>query len=122
MNRPCCRSIVLLAAVLGGTADGQRSVAGRAAGPAERGVACAPDPLVPGVEFTRITVDTGEIVIARVTRAVVAPDDGLWVLDGTGPVIVKLDSTGRLERAITARGEGPGELSQPEAMAVRPDG
>lgn len=96
-------------------------VACRPAG--DRSLAQAPDPcrLVPvalRASVTPVTPDTTRVHVANVTRAAVLPSNELVVLDGTGPVLFRVDTLGRTTVLHDRRGPGPGELSDPRAFAI----
>ena len=57
-----------------------------------------------------------------VTSLAVAPDGTIYVLDRQSTDVRAFDPSGMWMRALGRRGEGPGELKQPDGVAVLSDG
>ena len=86
----------------------------------------SPDiPLVPDVEevYTVGVLDGAPWEMFGSVRAVAFDEDGtLFILDNDAGHIVAVDPSSEFVRTISNKGEGPGELNQPIAMAVFSDG
>ncbi len=68
--------------------------------------------------------DEGPESFYNVRRSSVGTDaaGNIYVLDADGHRIIMFDSSGEFVRAMGREGEGPGELSWPFGLSVRPDG
>ncbi len=86
----------------------------------------SPDmPLEPTVEemYTVGVLDGAPWEMFGSVRGVAFDEDGtLFILDNDAGHIVVVDASGEFVRTISNKGEGPGELNQPIAMAVFADG
>ncbi len=64
-----------------------------------------------------------EYLFGSVTGLAVAPDGTIYVLDRQGPELRAYDAQGAYVRTIGTKGEGPGELKQPDSgLTVLSDG
>lgn len=78
---------------------------------------CEVTPVVASARIDALVPDTARVKFAEVTRADVRPNGDLVVLDGTGPVLFRVDTLGRTTVLVDRRGTGPGELADPKAFA-----
>lgn len=111
----------LLFAVVSLACDDGRESSGIAPEIADQ-VACHEDPSVATMALDTVVLADTAPLVATVTAADVTEEGGLWLVDASGPVAVRIGPSGTLEAAITATGEGPGELAEPRAAATGPDG
>jgi 6-bladed beta-propeller len=72
----------------------------------------------PRTLFTVGVADGGPQAFGNVTDVAFDDAENLYVLDVLSFRVVVFDSAGRLIRTMGQRGEGPGELSTPQQMAV----
>jgi hypothetical protein len=63
-----------------------------------------------------------EETFGNVTAIEVGPDGTMYVLDGSLNTVRVFSAGGEYLRSISRRGQGPGELTRPRAMALAPDG
>lgn len=80
-----------------------------------------PATLVPEVSIGKTEGDP-HYLFGRVTSLAVAPDGTIYVLDYQSADVRAFDPSGTWLRTLGRRGEGPGELSRPGAVAVLSDG
>lgn len=69
-------------------------------------------------EVAQVTLEEAEDdPIVEITSLAPRPGGGFIVVDGPADRVRLYDATGRLERSLGGRGEGPGELQSPTAAA-----
>ncbi|MYH09809.1 MAG: hypothetical protein F4143_06765 [Gemmatimonadales bacterium] len=129
MRKVPCRTrhltrLVLLALPFASAGCGDDAGSGDA-GSAAAGLDSPDISLAPGVEemYTVGVLDGAEWeMFGRVADVGFDADGTLFILDNDAGHIVVVDPAGEFVRTISNKGEGPGELSQPIAMAVFSDG
>ena len=117
-------TVILMAAACTGErrADRVSSTASDRGRQGTTGNACALTPQRIQADFQPVVLDSASMRITEVTRAAVGPLGDLYVLDGTGPLLLRLDSIGRGRVLLNRRGKGPGELLEAKAFAIAPSG
>ncbi|WP_420462437.1 6-bladed beta-propeller [Candidatus Palauibacter sp.] len=93
--------------------------------PATAGLDSPDIPLQPGVEevYTVGVLDGAAWEMFGSVRGVAFGEDGsLFILDNDAGHVVVVDPAGQFVRAISNKGEGPGELNQAVGLAVLGDG
>ena len=101
------------------------AAAGRGLGPVAAQVADIDTPISPAVEAVfSVGVVEGAAweMFGSVADVAFDSDGSLFILDGLAGHIVVIDSAGDFVRAVSRKGDGPGELGQPIALAVLRDG
>jgi hypothetical protein len=81
----------------------------------------APATLAPEVSIGRMEGDP-HYLFGAVNSVAVAADGTIYVVDSQAAEVKAFDPTGTWVRTLGRRGQGPGELEQPEAVAVLSDG
>jgi hypothetical protein len=83
---------------------------------------CTNQPTLVSAEFRLVYPDSTRVRVGEITRASVGQSGELFVLDGTGPLLFRVDSTGGVRVLVSRKGRGPGELLDPRAFAIGPTG
>lgn len=79
---------------------------------------CAMTPIAVKATFTPVLPDSTLVRMAHVTRAEVATNGDLIVLDGSAPALFRVDARGRTTVLLDRGGPGPGELHDPRAFTI----